>query len=187
MNSEAERQDIWGTEICGRALDKYMELNGSLVEFAALFEGEKNDRAAAIVAATYLDTQLEHVLWNYLADDEKEVRSLLGTERPLGSFGAKITMVYCLGLVGKMIRDDLRLVQKIRNRFAHALSVSFSDEPVRTWCLSLKWHEEAMMCKPPPGATPAQFFQVGVNQIVSHLHGIVSLARQQRKQIPDWP
>jgi hypothetical protein len=188
MNKDS--QEGWPEEewqISGKSLDRYFELQGALVEFSRLFNGEKNERAAAILGATYLATQLEHLLWNYLADDEKEVRRLLAYDQPLGSFGGKITMVYCLGLIGKMIRDDLRLVQKIRNRFAHDLRASFSEEPLRSWCLSLKWYTISMNMKAPPDATVPEIFEVGVNQLAMHLSGIVGLARRQQRKIPDWP
>jgi DNA-binding MltR family transcriptional regulator len=174
-------------EISGKALDRYFELHGALIEFSALFNAERSERAAAILGATYLDMQLQHLLWNFLADDEKEVQRLLSPEQPLGTFGAKITTVFCLGFIGKMIRDDLRLVQKIRNRFAHDLRASFAEEPLRSWCLSLKWHEISMMTKAPPDANSAQVFQVGVNQLVVHLSGLVGIARGRKRKVPDWP
>jgi hypothetical protein len=169
--------------ITGKALERYFELNDALREFSRLFQEEKNERAAAIVGGAFLDTLLEHILLGFLAEDEKEVQRLLDPEQPLGSYGSRIRIVYCLGLIGKVIRDDLRLVGKIRNRFAHDLHASFDDEPIRSWCLSLKWHELSMFMKAPEGATAGEIFQVGVNQLVTHLNGIVSIARMERRQI----
>ncbi len=43
--------------ISGKALERYFELNDALFEFSKLFDyEEKNDRAIAIVGATFLDT-----------------------------------------------------------------------------------------------------------------------------------
>ena len=41
-----------------------------------------------------------------------------------------------------------------------------------------------MFTKPPDGTTPAEIFEVGVNQLVSHLNGIVGYARLKKRQIP---
>src|SRR5438270_416308 len=113
MNESSKKnRPVEEWEISGKALDRYFELHGALIEFSRLFNAERSERAAAILGATYLDMQLQHLLWNFLADDEKEVQRLLSPEQPLGTFGAKITTVFCLGFIGKMIRDDLRLVQK---------------------------------------------------------------------------
>jgi len=61
--------------------------------------------------------------------------------------------------------------------------VSFDDEAIRSWCLSLKWHEISMFAKPPEGATSRDIFQVGVNQLVCHVNGMMTLARQDKRKV----
>src|SRR5689334_10363244 len=112
--------------VTGKALEKYFELHAALLEFSQLFDySQDNDRSIAIVGPAFLDTLLEHILVAFLVDDEREVEKLLGVERPLGTYGSRVTTVYCLGFINKIVCDDLRLVGKIRNRFAHDLSASF--------------------------------------------------------------
>jgi hypothetical protein len=171
------------TIIQGKELENYFALNADLRDFSDSFREEKSDRAVAIIGAAYLDALLEHTLISFMVDDEKEVQKLLQHDGPLGTFGGKITAAYCLGLIGTIIRDDLRLVGKIRNRFAHDLRVSFDDEAIRSWCLSLKWHEISMFAKPPEGATSRDIFQVGVNQLVCHVNGMMTLARQDKRKV----
>lgn len=162
------------------------ELNEMLRRFTEEFMAETNERAAAILGGAFLDTFLEASLINFLVDDAKEVERLMAFDRPLGTYGARVSFCYCLGLIGKIVRDDLRIVGKIRNRFAHDLHASFEQEPIRSWCLSLKWHRELMMSDPPPGATVADIFQVGVNTLICHLNGIVCIARSERRKIRLW-
>jgi hypothetical protein len=81
------------------------------------------------------------------------------------------------------VRDDLHIIGKIRNRFAHELRASFDVEPVRGWCLSLKWHEFSMMMKAPAGATPRDIFEVGVNQLICYLDGLAGMALYERRKI----
>jgi hypothetical protein len=69
--------------------------------------------------------------------------------------------------------DDLRLVGKIRNRFAHDLSASFADRQISSWCEALRWHRETYMT-PPPGASARDLLHVGVNRMASYLHGYVA-------------
>ena len=144
---ETESDDSGPYLITGEALEKYFELNEALRTFSRIFQEEKNERAAAIVGGAFLDTLLEHILINFLADDSSEVQRLLAPEQPLGTYGSRVRVVYCLGLIGKIVRDDLRRVGKIRNRFAHDLHASFDDEQIRSWCLSLKWHEHSMFMR----------------------------------------
>jgi DNA-binding MltR family transcriptional regulator len=53
---------------------------------------------------------------------------------PLGNYAVKIRLAYMLGWFGKDIFDDLILVGKIRNRFAHSIEAKdFSDQQISTW------------------------------------------------------
>ena len=166
------------------ALDRYFKLQDALLKFARLFRGEANDRALAIVGATFLDTQLEHLARSFLVENSSEVDKLLAYDQPLGTFGNRIRTAYCLGLISKNIRDDLRLVAKIRNRFAHDLICSFDSDPIKSWAIELKWHRIAFMT-PPPSASPRDLFNVGVNQLVGHIGGLISLARFEKRRIRD--
>jgi len=165
-------------------VDRYFELNSLLFEFNKLFSyEEENERSIAIVAATFLETLLEHILWAFLVDDEKEVENLLRYDQPLGTFSGKIRMVYCIGLIPRPIRNDLDYVRKIRNKFAHTLNVSFEDQQIRDWCRNLEWHQIAYMADPPSDATAQQLFQVGVNRLITYLNGVVSIARNEKREV----
>jgi len=173
--------------IAGKDLERYWQRHDALLEFHKLFNerGVVDERAIAIVGATFLDSILEHTLINFLADDEKETRKLLHFDQAMGTFSSRITATYCLGLVCKTVRDDLRTVAKIRNRFAHELGASFDREPVRGWCLSLRWHEFSMMMKAPADAISRDIFKVCVNQLICYLDGLAGMALYERRKIRD--
>ena len=153
-----------------------------LFEFARLFDyGEASERAVAIVGPAFLDTLVTETLANFLVDDEREVQGLIRPEGPLGTFGPKVSACYCLRLIGGTITADLRTVARIRNRFAHDLSATFSDPQIASSCTALRWHKEALG-EPPPDATARDIFQVAVNQLVCHLDGLVGQARLHRRQ-----
>jgi len=165
---------------------EYFRLLEMLREFSRLFDyKEASDRAVAIVGPAFLDTLLREVLINFLVDDEREVERLLQPEGPLGTYGSRVTACYCLGLIGEIVKSDLRLVGKIRNRFAHDLYADFSDAQISGWCRALRWHREAFAV-PPDDATDRDLFQVGINQLVSHLHGVVSIARDGKRTRVRW-
>jgi hypothetical protein len=170
-----------GTPLSEKEAEQYFHLREMLFEFGRLFDyGETNDRAVAIVGPAFLATLLTEMLINFLVDDEKEVRRLMQPEAPLGTFGAKVSACYCLGLISETIKSDLRIIAKIRNRFAHDLRADFSDEQIKSWCRSLRWHRESL-CEPPSDATTRDLFQVGVNQLVCHLNGLVGLALYHKR------
>lgn len=173
----------FGTPLSEKEAEQHFRLREMLFEFAKLFDyGEANDRAIAIVGPAFLDTLLTELLINFLVDDEKEVQRFMRLDGPLGDFGAKVSACYCLGLIGETIKSDLRLVAKVRNRFAHDLRASFSDEQVKSWCSALQWHKVSLMSEPPSGATARDLFQVGVNQLVCHLNALPGLALFHKRQ-----
>lgn len=172
--------------ISGKALERYFDFNEALYEFHKLFNLEKKDeRTIAILGGTFLEMALEHLLHAFLPENEKEVRELFDFNKPLGNFSNKISISFCLGLIDRMIKSDLNLVRKIRNKFAHDLFVSFEDPEIKSWTMGLKFHIVSMMMKPPESIGELAIFQVGVNQLISHLHGCISISRGQRRTILD--
>lgn len=164
--------------ITGKALERYFDFNKAMAEFHDLFNYErKEDRTITVLGGTFLEMALEHILRAYFPEDEKEVDKLFEYNQPLGNFSSKISMVFCLGLIDKLIKDDLTIIRKIRNKFAHDLFVNFEDAQIKSWCRELKFHKIFLMTEPPRDATEIQIFQVGVNTLISHLSGCISIAR----------
>ena len=58
--------------------------------------GTVDERAIAIVGHTFLDNILEHTLINFMVDDEKETKKLIGIDGAMGSFSSRVTATYCL-------------------------------------------------------------------------------------------
>lgn len=95
-------------------------------EVIASMDGEfhdASDRVIAVVGAAYLDAVVEALLRAVFIDDEEEVKTLLSPDRPLGSNGSRYQVAYCLRLITKKQRDDLKMIAKIRNAFAHQFGV----------------------------------------------------------------
>jgi hypothetical protein len=170
--------------ITGKAVERHFDLNKVLMDFHDLFNNKHgDDRTIAIIGGTFLEMILEHVLFSFLPEDNKEVERMMDFNQPLGNFSNKITMAYCLGLIERVVKEDLNLIRKIRNEFAHDLYASFENEKIRSWCKELKWHKIALTPNPPSEATNKDLFQVGVNTLISHLNGCVSMARGDKRKI----
>lgn len=170
----------------GKELERYFDFNYALYEFHQLFTyDEKDDRSIAIVGGTFLELALDHILRAFLPEEDKEVNKLFEFNNALGNFSNKITMVYSLGLIDKLIKDDLHLVRKIRNEFAHDLYASFENQKIAQLCKNLKWHKVAYVANPPENATIRDLFQVDVNQLISHLSGIIGISRGEKRKVID--
>jgi hypothetical protein len=180
MNDEGYTRPF-GAPLSEKETERYFERLDMLLEFSRLFDyGEASDRAVAIVGPAFLDILLCDTLIEFMVDDHKQVQRLLQPEGPLGTYGSRITACYCLGLIGPIITSDLRIVGKIRNRFAHDLRADFSDQKIGQWCRDLRWHKE-VLADPPASVSERDLFQVGVNQLVSYLSGAPGIARSKKR------
>ena len=168
-----------------KSTERYFEFNNALSEFHKLFNEEKKDeRAIAIIGGTFIEMALEHIIKAFFPDD-KEVDKLFEFNQPFGNFSNKINIAYCLGLIDKLVKRDLDLIRKIRNKFAHDLYTSFEDPQIKSYCTELKFHEISMMVKAPTDATELQIFQGGVNQIISYLCGIIQISKIEKRKLKD--
>lgn len=116
-----------------------------LNDWQGFFENFQNEspRAAIIMGAAFLDAQLRELIANFLIDEKNVVEELLGNddkgERPLSSFSSRTKTAYCLGLISRDEYEDLNIIRKIRNRFAHRLhDISIDDDKIKGWCHSLQ-------------------------------------------------
>lgn len=171
-------------EIKGKELKRYVDFEDAMLSFHEQFNYEENHRAVVISGVAFLEDALLHILENKLPSCST-AENLLGHRGALGNFSAKVDMIYCLGLFPKVIKQDLDIIGQIRNKFAHELDASFENEKIVELCAQLKWHEEMLMRKAPPEATAFDVFKVGLNAVVSHLSGVVTIARGEKIKIRD--
>lgn len=92
-----------------------------------------SDRTCAIVCGAFLDNLIQELLLEFLCEDSKtQDNKLFSQNGPLATFSSKILLVYRLGLISKYEYDCLNLIRKIRNSFAHDLTIdSFECESIR--------------------------------------------------------
>ena len=161
-------------------------MNESLADFTKQFDGE-SDRGAALISAAFLDEDLRFLIATFLIDDEEEVGRLLGSNKhwdcPLGTFGTRVRAAYCLGLISRDEFHDLRIIQRIRNAFAHELrSSSFDNERIRNQCNSLRIPQRL----PPHMSLSAreQFLHAVGAISISLSSSRIRRAERERRQVP---
>lgn len=98
-----------------------------------------SDRAAAIVAATLVETRLSLALKSRLQQDQAVVERMFRPSGPLGSFAAKIDLAFLTDLISKEAHRDLVIFKSIRNNFAHQLhALDFFAERIKKECHRLR-------------------------------------------------
>ena len=101
-----------------------------IAEFLEEFQRE-TDRAAAVLAAAYLDSRLEALVREKCVGVPKFVEELLSGQGGLSSFSARISVAYAVGLISLKAAEDLHLVRRIRNDFAHQVhGLSFATPTI---------------------------------------------------------
>jgi DNA-binding MltR family transcriptional regulator len=97
-----------------------------------------SNRAVGVMWPAIVENRLIALLRATFIKDEKRAESMLSPSGPLGNFGAKINLAYLLGLYGKEVHQDLVTVSKIRNKFAHDITVKeFETDPIKSYIQNL--------------------------------------------------
>jgi hypothetical protein len=102
------------------------------------------DQRIILSGATFLENALESAIVEHLRSDieAKEINKLFrsgeGGPGILSTFDAKIQIARALGILSEQAADDLRIIQTIRNHFAHApLTTSFEQDEIKKLILLL--------------------------------------------------
>src|SRR5262245_40928148 len=105
-------------------------------DFGTILRG-KSAIAAALVAAALLENALMTLLHSFFIQDER-TNALFRVRGTLESFSKCAEMAYCLGLISEAMLKNLERVGKIRNRFAHSMSLpNFNDQQISDLCAAL--------------------------------------------------
>ena len=96
---------------------------------------KETPRGAVVLSGVVLADLLGKTLENYLIN-HKDVKGLLygGISAPLGTFSARILMAFGLRLIDEKEYQNLQVLRKIRNHFAHNLQASFDDQKIKDLC-----------------------------------------------------
>jgi hypothetical protein len=81
----------------------------------------ESERAAVILAAARIDSDLEKLLKHVLHRCPGGDDTLFDSDRALGTFSAKIAIAHRLGMLDQDFEHAIQMLRKIRNDFAHQL------------------------------------------------------------------
>jgi Mannitol repressor len=116
-------------------------------EELAFYKHDSN-RAVAVVWPAIVENRLTDALRAYMRPDESVSKELFRPEGALGTFGQKVKLGYMLGLYDRDLKEDLVLLTKIRNAFAHRVDITdFETSPIRDFMdqmTVLKVHRELL-------------------------------------------
>ena len=112
-------------------LPPWIEAAAEEARSVALGMLRERGRGAVLVGVARVDAALEALLTAALAP-LRGSETLFHTDRPLGSFGAKIALAARLSLIDAAVEQSLHSLRRVRNAFAHSTSeVRLADPPYR--------------------------------------------------------
>ena len=155
-----------------------------LAAFLHEFNSE-SDRGAALTAAAYLEESLEDILRQFLAAVKETERLLSGYNAPLGTFSAKASAAFSLGLIQRNEYEELSLIRRVRNEFAHSWhEVDFTANKVVGLCSNLPWLGPD---DPEIERTPRSRFNFAVAILLIDLLWRARLVKKEQRIVKEWP
>jgi hypothetical protein len=99
---------------------------------------EDSERGQALLSCSLLEDTLGRILKAFLRDADSSHRLLEGFNAPFGSFTAKIMACNSMGLLSDDEMSEIEIHRKIRNKFAHVISMNFENQSVVDLCANLE-------------------------------------------------
>ena len=150
-------------------------LDPKTIEEALVVLRRESDRGAILVAIAILDSVFASRLEQLFSHGNSDARSRLLT-RSFNSFASKVDLAYCVGMIPKMLYQDIRLLNKLRNQCAHEwgdfrITQQIVDTYIEPMVMKdvLNAANEVNPILFPPGCPPKQV-------LVSTLAALVTLA-----------
>ncbi|MCS5691769.1 hypothetical protein NZK33_07190 [Cyanobium sp. FGCU-6] len=110
-------------------MDQSLQGAASAVRTIALQMLEERGRGAVLVGVARVDAALERLLLSVLLPSPGRSDALFQPDRPLGSFGARISLAHRLGLIESPVERALHTLRRVRNAFAHSSESASLDDP----------------------------------------------------------
>jgi hypothetical protein len=99
-------------------------------------------RAAGVMWPALVERRIDRLFEIGLRPNKAVHNELFQPSGALGNYAVKVRLAYMLGWFGQDFYDDLLLIAKIRNRFAHDITAKdFSDQRISSWLQNMKVYQ----------------------------------------------
>jgi hypothetical protein len=152
------------------------------------FLNNESPRGKVLISTGLMEEQLKDILCAFMIQG-KIADELFDANAAFSTFSSRIANCYVFGLISQVEYEDLTLIRRIRNDFAHRLDTSFETPIVQTRCKQLKTRIPDHLVKlgaPVPTDAQGHFTTAAVNLILRFVNRPTYVARQQRTFV-EWP
>jgi DNA-binding MltR family transcriptional regulator len=144
---------------------------------------QESDRGRVLISAGFLEEQLKKILLGLMVQRPKSNELVEGSNAPLATFSARTEACYALGLITDDEYNDLSIIRRIRNEFAHNIETTFQTASVVSRCgqLRMKTDFDALHL------SASGQFTTAATAVIMSLINRASYVSQERRQTKSWP
>lgn len=128
-----------------------------------------------------MDEKLRDILKAYLRDGKSNDLLLEGFNAPLGSLSMRATMTHALGLVSSKEYNEISILRKVRNKFAHEVQMCFEDQSVADLCSNLQFAARGEK------ETPRSLYTTSAVRIILNLTNRPNYVHKEKCTENSWP
>ncbi|MCZ8091443.1 MltR family transcriptional regulator [Flavobacterium sp.] len=126
---------------------------------------KESDRGCALLSVSFLELQIEKVLKKKLIGNKKHIDKIFDFNGALGTLSNKLDLSYSLGIISKIEYDDINVIRKIRNEFAHSYDdIDFNTQKIESSINNLSLNPRPNFATNRQKFTSTLFFIIGVLQ-----------------------
>jgi mannitol operon repressor len=144
----------------------------------------RSERGQVLISTGFIEEQLKDVLLAFMIDNPQCGELVEGGSAPLGTFSARIEACYALGLISEDEHNDLTLIRRIRNEFAHHIETSLDTPSVVSRCTQLRMKAEDYG---DVKVGPSGQFQTASVAVITNLINRPHYVSQERRATKTWP
>lgn len=140
----------------------------------------ESERGCALVSCSHLDELLRTILEAFFINGRSKPL-LEGFNAPLGTLSTRATTAFALGLITEVEFKEIEYLRRIRNEFAHSMSVSFETQKIIDLVKNLK------MALRSRETTPKELYVSSAFNLAVKLLYRADVVGQHRREVVDWP
>jgi mannitol operon repressor len=145
---------------------------------------QESHRGQVLISTGFLEEQLKNVLLAFMIDNPRCGELVEGGNAPLNTFSARIEACHALGLISEDEHNDLTLIRRIRNEFAHNIETSFDTPSIVGRCKQLRMKAEDYG---DVKVDPSGQFLTSAVAVISNLINRPDYVRRERRATKTWP
>ncbi len=162
---------------------KVIEIDSLSQDMQAVYDvlNKESSLAAVLIGVNFLDQCLGSLLSHHFIKGSTSEALLDPNNGILGTFGSRMKLSYCLGIISKNDYNELQIMAETRNIFAHShATVNFKTPAIVDLCDRLSYLEKLKLAKSNYG--PRSKFDITVALMAQRLVVLALSAKKKQKQ-----